>query len=74
LSVTPSNSLLNTVSFNFEHLLQLFPWIPSTGGQHRFWAEDKPFRMLVVSFGRWKAEDQYRYEDDYGRKGKELSL
>ncbi len=44
------------------------------GVKHRFWAEDRPFRMLVVSFGQWKAEDQYRYEDDYGRKGKELSL
>ncbi len=43
------------------------------GVKHRFWAEDKPFRMLVVSFGQWKAEDQYRYEDDYGRKGKELA-
>jgi hypothetical protein len=27
--------------------------------------------MLVVSFGKWQAEDQYRYEDDYGRKGEE---
>jgi hypothetical protein len=27
-----------------------------------------------VSFGRWQAEDQSRHEDDYGRKGKELSL
>jgi hypothetical protein len=30
--------------------------------------------MLVVSFGLWEAEDQSRHEDDYGRKGKELSL
>ena len=44
------------------------------GVKHRFWAEDKPFRMLVVSFGQWKAEDQYRHEDDYGRKGKTLTL
>jgi mannose-6-phosphate isomerase-like protein (cupin superfamily) len=42
------------------------------GVKHRFWAEDKPFRMLVVSFGRWKAEDQCRHEDDYGRKGEKL--
>ncbi len=44
------------------------------GVKHRFWAEDKPFRMLVVSLGQWKVEDQYRYEDDYGRKGKEPAL
>jgi mannose-6-phosphate isomerase-like protein (cupin superfamily) len=44
------------------------------GVRHRFWAEDRPFRMLVVSFGKWEAEDQCRHEDDYGRKGKELAL
>jgi len=44
------------------------------GVEHRFWAEDKPLGMLVVSFGQWEAEDQYRHEDDYGREGKELSL
>lgn len=44
------------------------------GVKHRFWAEDKPFRMLVVSFGEWKAQDQYRHEDDYGREGTELAL
>ena len=44
------------------------------GQKHRFWAEDKIFRMLVVSFGEWKAEDQIRLEDDYGRKGETLKL
>ncbi|MCP4263190.1 MAG: hypothetical protein GY774_37630 [Planctomycetes bacterium] len=44
------------------------------GVKHRFWAEDKPFRMLVVSFGKWEAEDQCRHEDDYDRKGEELTL
>ena len=43
------------------------------GVKHRFWAEQTPFRMLVVCFGRWSAEDQYRHEDDYGRQGKELT-
>jgi mannose-6-phosphate isomerase-like protein (cupin superfamily) len=43
------------------------------GIKHRFWAEDTPFRMLVVCFGKWQAEDQYRHEDDYGRQGKELT-
>ena len=42
--------------------------------RHRFWADDKPFRMLVVSFGKWQAEDQKRFEDDYGREGKKLKL
>ena len=46
----------------------------SPGVRHRFWAKDKPFRMLVVSFGKWLAEDQCRHEDDYGRKGEELAL
>ena len=44
------------------------------GMKHRFWAEDKPFRILVVSFGKWTVEDQVRHEDDYGRKGKQLEL
>lgn len=44
------------------------------GQKHRFWAEDTIFRMLVVSFGEWKAEDQIRHEDDYGRKGETLTL
>ena len=44
------------------------------GQKHRFWAEDAIFRMLVVSFGEWKAEDQIRHEDDYGRKGETLKL
>jgi len=42
------------------------------GQVHRFWAEDKPFRMLVVSFGLWEAEDQDRLEDDYERQGTAL--
>ena len=37
------------------------------GQKHRFWTDEKPFRMLVVCFGEWKAEDQTRHEDDYGR-------
>ena len=37
------------------------------GQKHRFWAEKSNFRMLVVSLGEWKAEDQIRHEDDYGR-------
>ena len=44
------------------------------GQKHRFWAEDKIFRMLVVSFGEWKAEDQIRHDDDYGRTGESLEL
>ena len=44
------------------------------GQKHRFWAEDRIFRMLVVSFGEWGAEDQIRHEDDYGRKGETLKL
>ena len=44
------------------------------GQKHRFWAEDTIFRMLVVSFGEWKAEDQIRHEDDYGRKRETLKL
>lgn len=44
------------------------------GQKHRFWAEDTIFRMLVVSFDEWKAEDQIRHEDDYGRKGETLTL
>ena len=44
------------------------------GVKHRFWAEGKPFRMLVVSFGEWTAEDQERLADDYGREGASLEL
>ena len=44
------------------------------GVKHRFWAEDKPFRMLVVCFGEWTAEDQVRHKDDYGREGEALKL
>ena len=43
------------------------------GVKHRFWAGETAFRMLVVCFGRWSAEDQYRHEDDYGREGKKLT-
>ena len=42
------------------------------GQKHRFWAEDREFRMLVVCFGEWTAEDQMRIQDDYGREGTEL--
>ena len=44
------------------------------GTEHRFWAEDRPFHMLVVSFGEWLAEDQERMEDDYGREGQQVVL
>ena len=44
------------------------------GQKHRFWAEDKIFRMLVVSFGEWKLDDQIRHDDDYGRTGKTIKL
>ena len=44
------------------------------GQKHRFWAEESNFRMLVVSLGEWKAEDQIRHEDDYGRQGEPLKL
>ena len=44
------------------------------GMKHRFWAKEKEFRMLVVSFGVWTIEDQVRHEDDYGRKGQKLEL
>ena len=44
------------------------------GVKHRFWAKANGFRMLVVCFGQWKAEDQERHEDDYGRKGKKPQL
>jgi mannose-6-phosphate isomerase-like protein (cupin superfamily) len=44
------------------------------GEKHRFWADEKEFRILVVSFGEWTVEDQVRHEDDYGRKGKKLEL
>ena len=44
------------------------------GQKHRFWAETSSFRILVVSLGEWKAEDQIRHEDDYGRKGETLTI
>ena len=44
------------------------------GAKHRFWAEGTDFRMLVVCFGEWTAEDQVRHEDDYGREGQKLEL
>jgi mannose-6-phosphate isomerase-like protein (cupin superfamily) len=44
------------------------------GVKHRFWADEIPFRILVISFGEWKAEDQYRFDDDYGRTGQPLTL
>ena len=44
------------------------------GMRHRFWAEGSDFRMLVVCFGEWTAEDQVRYEDDYGRQGQKLEI
>jgi mannose-6-phosphate isomerase-like protein (cupin superfamily) len=44
------------------------------GMKHRFWAEEREFRMLVVSFGEWTVEDQVRHEDDYGREGQQLKL
>ena len=44
------------------------------GMKHRFWADEKDFRMLVVCFGEWTVEDQVRHEDDYGRKGQQLEL
>jgi mannose-6-phosphate isomerase-like protein (cupin superfamily) len=44
------------------------------GMKHRFWAEEKEFRMLVVSFGHWTPEDQVRHEDDYGRAGLKLEM
>ena len=44
------------------------------GVRHRFWAVDETFRMLVVCFGEWQAEDQVRHEDDYGREGEALTL
>lgn len=50
-----------------EHIL--YP-----GMKHRFWAKEKEFRMLVISFGEWTPEDQVRHEDDYGRAGLTLEL
>lgn len=44
------------------------------GMKHRFWAEEKDFRMLVVCFGEWTVEDQVRHADDYGREGQKLEL
>ncbi|MDH4239424.1 MAG: hypothetical protein OEW48_07665 [Phycisphaerae bacterium] len=52
----------------------LSPPLIRPGVKHRFGAEAGDFRMLVVCFGRWKAEDQERHEDDYGRKGKKPQL
>ena len=44
------------------------------GMKHRFWAIENDFRMLVICFGDWKAEDQIRHKDDYGREGQKLQL
>lgn len=44
------------------------------GVKHRFWAEDRDFKMLVICFGEWKEEDQVRHEDDYGREGTQVKL
>lgn len=44
------------------------------GQQHRFWADETSFQMLVVCFGEWLASDQIRHEDDYGREGTDLRL
>ena len=44
------------------------------GMEHRFRADETEFRMLVVRFGKWTAEDQVRHEDDYGREGQKLNL
>jgi len=44
------------------------------GQQHRFWAGEVSFRMLVVCFGQWRVEDQDRHEDDYGREGQKLEI
>ena len=44
------------------------------GQKHRCWAEESSFRMLVISLGEWKAEDQIRHEDDYGRKGETIKF
>jgi mannose-6-phosphate isomerase-like protein (cupin superfamily) len=44
------------------------------GMKHRFWADETDFRMLVVCFGEWTAEDQVRHEDDYGREGTQLEI
>jgi mannose-6-phosphate isomerase-like protein (cupin superfamily) len=44
------------------------------GDRHRFWATDRDFRMVVISFGEWDVADQVRHEDDYGRAGEPLQL
>jgi hypothetical protein len=44
------------------------------GMKHRFWAVENDFRMVVVCFGEWTAEDQIRHADDYGREGKKLEI
>ena len=49
-------------------------YIMRPGDVHRFWAEENDFRMLVVSFGPWDAEDQTRHEDNYGRAGQKVEL
>jgi len=41
---------------------------------HRFCAEDRPYRILVVSFDEWTGVDQYNHEDDYSWEGKQLVL
>jgi len=57
-----------------HHLRAHDEFLIEPGTRHRFWAETTPFRMLVVSFGRWEAEDQVRHKDDYGREGEPLTL
>ena len=49
-------------------------FIIEPGQRHRFWATEVSFRMLVVCFGQWRAEDQERHEDDYGRQGQKLEI
>lgn len=44
------------------------------GMKHRFWAIENDFRMIVICFGKWTAEDQIRHQDDYGRDGTNLVL
>ena len=46
-----------------------------TGVKHRLINNtDHPIRMIVISFGEWKEEDQIRHEDAYGRKGQPVKL
>jgi hypothetical protein len=42
--------------------------------KHRFWAIEDDFRMVVVCFGEWTAEDQVRHEENYGREGTKLTI